>query len=211
MNTKAMVAEFVGTFTLVFIGAGVVAQNGGLVAAALAHGLVLMAFVYAIGSISGAHVNPAVTFGALLAGEMTATDAVAWWVAQILGGVAGAGALAYVLGGTESNLGATQLAEGVSVSRGLVLEGILTFFLVTMVLNTAVAGRGGNGAGAAIGLTLAFAILMGGPLTGASLNPARTLGPAVLTGGLDQFWVYLVGTFAGAAVAAGLYKGVLAD
>ena len=124
----------------------------------------------------------------------------------------------YVLGGTATGLGVTALAEGLKVGgttisitsgMGVVIEAILTFFLVNAVLNAAVSGKAGDLAGLAIGVTLVFAILMGGPLTGASLNPARSLGPAMATGNFTNLWVYFAGPFLGAAVAAVLYRGVL--
>ena len=124
----------------------------------------------------------------------------------------GAGAVAVgvggLLGGFTDSLGATLPAPGVSHGQTLVLEAILTFMLVTAILNTAVSGKGGDLAPFAIGLTLIFCILMGGPLTGASLNPARTLGPGLFTNTLNVFWVYLAGTFLGAALAGGLYRGM---
>jgi aquaporin Z len=208
--TSAIVAELVGTFALVFIGAGAVALGaGGLVGVALAHGLVLAAFAYAFGHISGTHINPAVTLGIWAAGKIDGRRALSHVVFQLVGGVLGALTLRWVLGGPQSGLGTTTLAATVSPAIGLVVEAILTFFLVTVVLNTAVAGRGGDLAGLAIGLTLAFCILMGGPLTGASLNPARTLGPAVATGNFADLWVYMVGPCLGGLGAAGLYRGVL--
>jgi aquaporin Z len=130
---------------------------------------------------------------------------------QVLGGIAGAFVLSLVLGGTDSGLGATLLAPGISPLEGLVLELILTFFLVNTVYNTAVSGKAGNLAPLAIGMTLAFSILMGGPLTGASLNPARTLGPAIASGQYTDIWVYLVGTPLGGALAAILYNSVLKE
>jgi aquaporin Z len=224
METKlssALIAELIGTFALVFIGAGAGALGiGGLVGVAFAHGLVLACFVYAYGHVSGTHVNPAVTLGVLLAGKIAAGRAVAYWIAQMIGGALAGYALAWCLGGTETGLGATVLAEGlqaggatidVTPAMGVVIELILTFFLVNAVLNTAVSGKAGDFAGLAIGLTLTFAILMGGPLTGASLNPARTFGPALATGNWADFWVYLVGPLAGGAVAALLYRGVLEE
>ena len=117
--------------------------------------------------------------------------------------------LRFVLGGADSGLGATTLAEGVSPIRGLVLEIILTFFLVNTIFNAAVSGKAGNLAGLAIGLTLVFCILMGGPLTGASLNPARTLGPALVSGNAAHLWLYFVGPIIGGLLAALLYRGVL--
>jgi len=143
---------------------------------------------------------------------------VSYWVFQLLGGIAAGFALRYSLGGVVGGLGATTLAgnlvvgaERVTVTpaMGLFVEGVLTFFLVNAVLHCAVGGKAGNLAGLAIGLTLAFSILMGGPLTGASLNPARTLGPAVASDNFADLWVYFAGPLAGGAVAAVLYRKVL--
>lgn len=210
MDTKALVAEFIGTFTLIFIGAGAGALGvGGLVGVALAHGLVVLGFAYAYGHISGTHINPAVTFGMLIGGQIDVATAVGYWVVQLLGGIVGGFALSFVLGGADTGLGATVLADGVSPLQGLVLEALLTFFLVNAIFNTAVSGKAGNLAPVAIGLTLVFAILMGGPLTGASLNPARTLGPALASGNFADLWLYLVGPLAGGAAAALLYTTFL--
>ncbi|MCA9900564.1 MAG: aquaporin [Ardenticatenaceae bacterium] len=210
MNTKALVAEFIGTFTLIFIGAGAGAIGaGGLVGVALAHGLVVLGFAYAYGHISGTHINPAVTFGMLVGKQIDVATAVGYWVVQFLGGIVGAFVLSFVLGGADSGLGATVLASGVSPVQGIVVEIILTFFLVNAIFNTAVSGKAGNLAPVAIGLTLAFSILMGGPLTGASLNPARTLGPAIASGNFADIWLYFVGPLVGAAAAALLYTGLL--
>jgi aquaporin Z len=219
--STALVAELIGTFALVFIGAGAAALGiGGLVGVAFAHGLVLACFAYAYGHVSGTHVNPAVTLGVWLAGKIAAGRAAAYFVTQLIGGALAGYALAWCLGGTETGLGATVLAEGlqaggavidVTPAMGVVIELILTFFLVNTVLNAGVSGKATHSAGLAIGLTLTFAILMGGPLTGASLNPARTLGPALATGNWADFWVYLVGPLAGGAVAALLYRGVLEE
>jgi aquaporin Z len=126
-----------------------------------------------------------------------------------LGGIAGAYVLRFVLGGAGSGLGATVLAGSVSPTQGVVVEAVLTFLLVNTIYNTAVSGKAGNQAPMAIGLTLAFCILMGGPLTGASLNPARTLGPAIVTGNYADLWVYLVGPVIGGLAATVLYDRVL--
>ena len=210
MNRKALISEFIGTFALIFIGAGaVVTTNGNIVAVALAHGLVIVVFAYAYGHHSGTHINPAVTFGMLVAGEINSGTALRYWLVQFMGGILGAIVLSFALGDAGSDLGATVLGPNVSVIQGLIIEAILTFFLVNTIMNTAVSGKAGSMAGLAIGVTLAFCILMGGPLTGASLNPARTLGPALVTGNLAQFWVYLAGTLLGAAAAALLYRGLL--
>jgi MIP family channel proteins len=203
MNSKSFVVELIGTFTLIFIGAGAAAiGTGGLVGVALAHGLVLMTMVYVIGPISGAHINPAVTLAIFAAGKMNFKDTVSYWIAQFAGGALGAGALYWVFGGVDNGLGATVLADGVLPFQGLFIEMVLTFLLVNAVLQAAVKGSAGQFAGLAIGGTLALAILMGGPLTGASLNPARTFGPALFTGTLNQFWIYLVGTGVGGLLAA---------
>jgi aquaporin Z len=214
----ALVAEFIGTFALVFVGAGAGALwIGGLVGVAFAHGLVIVGFAYAYGHLSGTHINPAVTIGVWLAGRLKAGRALAYVLVQLAGGALAGYALAYVLGGTETGLGATTLARGlqaggatidVTPAVGVAVEAILTFFLVNAVLNAAVSGKAGDLAGLAIGLTLTFCILVGGPLTGASLNPARTLGPALATGDFADFWVYLAGPIGGGAVAALLYRGV---
>ncbi len=215
MNTRNLVAEFIGTFALIFIGAGSVVINpGNLVAVALAFGSVVVGFIYAYGHISGTHINPAVTLGLLIAGEIEFTAAIGYWIVQFAGGILGA----YVLKGVlpiNGDLGVTILATNVTPINGLIVEIVLTFFLVNTIFNTAVSGKAGNFAGLAIGLTLVFCILMGGPLTRASLNPARTLGPAIAAGAehaqWGNIWLYFVGPFIGAVLAALLYIGVLKD
>ncbi|HET9211022.1 MAG TPA: aquaporin [Thermoanaerobaculia bacterium] len=218
--STSLLAEFIGTFALIFIGAGAVALNSGLVAIAFAHGLVVLGFAYAYGHISGAHVNPAVTLGVWAAGKIDAARAGSYIVFQIVGGIVGALALRWVLGGTGTGLGLTQLAQDLSVRDttvsitplvGMVLEAILTFFLANAVMNAGISGKATIPGGLAIGLTLTFAILMGGPLTGASLNPARSIGPAVATGNFNDLWVYLVGPALGGIVAGVLYKTVFEE
>lgn len=212
MSRKALVAEFLGTFALIFIGAGAGALNlGGLVGVALAHGLVVVGFVYAYGHLSGSHLNPAVTLGFWVAGQIDAAKAVAYAAIQCLGGILGALTLSFVLGENAGTLGATTLGRGTTWEQGLVIEVLLTFFLVNAIFNTAVGGKAGSLAGFAIGATLVACILMGGPLTGASFNPARTLGPAVATSQFDALWIYLVGPPVGATLAALLYRFVLKD
>lgn len=216
---RALIAELIGTFALVFVGAGAGALGlGGLVGVALAHGLVLVAFVYNYGHVSGTHINPAVTLAVWASGKMSATRAAAYIVAQLLGGLVAACLLALALGGTETGLGATLLAGDLQVGShtitvtagaGVIVEALLTFLLATTVLQAAVAGRGGELAGVAIGVVLAACILMGGPLTGASLNPARTLGPAVATGNFADLWVYFVGPGLGALLAAVVFRGAV--
>ena len=207
MDNKKFVVELIGTFALIFIGAGAVAIGvGGSVGVALAHGLVVATLVYAHGPISGSHINPAVTLAVVIAGKMNIKEAVPYWIAQFAGGALGATALYFIFGNADNGLGATVLAEGVGPLQGFVLEMILTFFLANAVLQGTIKGNAGNFAGFAIGMTYTLAILMGGPITGASLNPARTFGPALFTGTMNQFWIYLIGTGAGATLAALFYK-----
>jgi len=213
MNPKALTTEFIGTFALIFIGAGAAAISGSLVATALAHGFVVLGFAYAYGHISGTHINPAVTIGLLVGRQIDLGTAVGYIMAQLAGGVAGAGTLAFVLGEKAGSLGATVPAEGVSTAQTFVLELLLTFFLVNVIYNTAVSGKAGNLAPIAIGLTLVFCILMGGPLTGASLNPARSLGPALFGDAptaMSSLWIYLVACPLGGILAALVY-GFLKD
>jgi MIP family channel proteins len=214
-----LTAEFIGTFALIFIGAGAAALGlGGVVGVAFAHGLVVATFASSYGPISGLHVNPAVTVSVLVAKHISPRDAGLYIVVQVLGGIVGALLLRFVLGGVETGLGATVLAQNLRIDdtsisvtplAGLVVEIILTFFLANAALNTAIAKRGGDVAPLAIGLTLTFCILMGGPLTGASLNPARTIGPAIAAGIFSDIWLYIVGPVAGGLLAAVLYNAKL--
>src|ERR1700740_1198520 len=216
-----LLAEFIGTFAFVFIGAGTAAVVGdglglpGIVAIALAHGLAITAFVAAYGSVSGGHMNPAVTVGVLAAGAIDVVTAVGYVLSQLVGGIAGALLLRSVLGGTATGLGTPALAHdlvlgGMSLTitpaSGFVIEAVLAFFLVTVVLSTAVAGRAGNLAPLAIGITLTFNILMGGALTGAPFNPARGPGPMIATGRWDDMWLYLLAPTVGAIVRAPVHK-----
>lgn len=179
MNNKALLAEGIGTAALIFVGAGAGALGvGGLVGVALAHGLVVTVFAYAYGPISGSHINPAVTLAIALSGKLSWGQAVRYWIAQFAGAALGAAGLVFIFGGTGNGFGATVPAASVSVIQAITLEAILTFLLVNTILHTAVKKEGTPFAGLAIGLTLVAAILMGGPLAGASLNPARSFGPA---------------------------------
>ena len=209
MTSRAALAELIGTFTLVFIGAGAGALAGstgiGILGVALAHGIALMVIVYAWGSISGAHVNPAVTFGLALTGRLPWMKALWYWAAQFIGAALAAYLLRFLIGSVGS-LGMTVPAGSVSAVQAIVVEAVLTFFLVTAVYGSAVAGRNGNAAGLAIGFVLAMDILMGGSLTGASMNPARSFGPALALAEFGDFWIYLVGPAVGAAVAALVYE-----
>jgi len=208
-NWKVFLAEFIGTFALVFVGAAAGMYNVGLLGVALAHGLTLAVFVYAYGHISGAHINPAVTLGLAANGNIKWVEAVVYWVAQFLGAVAAAFLLRTVVTLISPEAFAAAATNGVLNTDefrfyALGVEALLTFFLVNTVLHTGMADKANPGAGLAIGATLAIAILAGGPLTGASLNPARTFGPAVFLGTWNQpntYLIYFVGPFIGAIVA----------
>ena len=209
MNARALTAEFVGTFTLIFIGAGAATISGSLVAVAFAHGLVVLGLAYAYGYISGTHINPAVTIGLLVGGQIEIGAALGYIVAQLAGGVAGAAALAFALGDKAGALGATVPAEGIGTGQTFFIEAFLTFLLVNTIYHTAVSGKAGNLAPIAIGLTLTFCILMGGPLTGASLNPARSLGPALFSNApiaMSSLWIYFLACPLGGILAALLYR-----
>ena len=221
--TAKLLAEFIGTFSFVFIGAGTAAVVGdgvglpGIAAIALAHGFTIMAFAFAYGSVSGGHMNPAVTVGVLAAGAMSAGEAIGYIVSQLIGGVAGALLLRTVLGGAATGLGMPALAHNLALGvttltvtpwAGFVIEAVLAFFLVTVVLSTAVAGRAGNLAPLAIGVTVIFNIIMGGALTGAAFNPALVLGPMIATGNFSNAWLYVSAPIAGALVAALVHVGL---
>lgn len=213
-NLRVFVAEFIGTFALVFIGAGAgVVGISGLLGVALAHGFVVAVFVYAYGPISGSHLNPAVTFGMALNNTIKWADAIYYWIAQFLGAILAAYLLTMIvesvnLGGIDGGATVGTLTEPAPyVALGV--EILLTFFLVNTILHTDVAGNGGPLAGLAIGFTLVFAILAGGPMTGGSLNPARTFGPALFTGSFTNpmtYLIYFAGPLIGAALAVGVFR-----
>ncbi len=203
---KSSLAELLGTFTLVFIGAFAVASGQGVVVAALAHGLTLTALIYTYGAISGAHVNPAVTLGLLIGGRIDTLKAVFYWIAQFVGGILAA-LLVLAIGGSRTALGETTGSLTASAPwLAALFEAVMTFFLVSAVYQGAARGKAGQLAGVGIGFTLAASILAGGIYTGASLNPARTLGPAVVAGNFSYLLPYLVGIFAGGALAGVLHK-----
>ncbi len=209
-------AEFVGTFALVFVGVGSIAaasqiHDSSLVGVALAHGLVIAVMASAVGHISGGHFNPAVTLGFVLARRMNPLLAIVYWAAQFLAAVSGALVLKWVLPGglaDATKLGAPALGAHVSSGAGVVLEAILTFFLVWVIFATAADPRGAfkSIAGLAIGFTITLDILFGGPFTGAAMNPARAFGPQLVNGTWTNCWVWYVGPAVGGAVAALAYE-----
>jgi len=210
---RPALAELIGTFILTFIGAGAIATSNasgiGTLGIALAHGLALMVIIYSLGSISGAHVNPAVTISLALTGKVEWDRAGVYLVAQLIGATAAAGLLAYIVG---SNVGLGETTGSLTATdpfKTMVVEAFLTFFLVTAVYASGVLNRNGNLAGVAIGLVLTMDILMGGALTGASMNPARTIGPAIVTGNFGYIPWYIIGPIVGGGAAAFLYDRVL--
>ena len=204
------VAEFIGTFALIFVGMGsiVFIQSNLLVGVAFATGLTIAVMASAVGHISGGHFNPAVTFAFLLTRRIVPSLAVVYVLAQLAGGVLGALALR-ALFPSEANLdaGVPVVNETINAGQGVAIEALLTFFLVWVIFATAVDPGGAfkSIAGLAIGLTITFDILAAGPLTGAAMNPARSLGPELVQGIWDDWWVYLVGPAIGAAVAGLAY------
>ncbi|MCA9878060.1 MAG: MIP family channel protein [Thermomicrobiales bacterium] len=217
---KAAVAEFLGPFALVVAGVGTIiaTQNlgdgGNLVAVGLAHGLAIGLMVAAMGAISGGHFNPAVTISFLATGNVAPVRAGVYIVAQLLGGIAGAGVLTLIfpalgeLGRNNAgvNLGVPALGPDITPLGGTLLEAIMTFFLVLVIFGTAVDSRGPKAiAPLAIGLTIAMDIFFGGRLTGAAMNPARAFGPEVIQQDFTGFWIYWVGPVVGGLVAAFLY------
>lgn len=207
-NSKVFIAEFVGTFALVFIGMAAGIVQAGLVGVALAHGLTLAVFAYAYGHISGTHVNPAVTFGLALNGTVKWGQAVFYWIAQFAGAILAAFLLKVAVESLGADISGGATLGALTDSQpimAMVFEAILTFFLMNTILNTAVSGKGGALSGWAIGTTLMIAILAGGPFTGASLNPARTFGPAIFSQpsilNIYTYIIYFFGPLIGSTLA----------
>lgn len=214
---KAALAELVGTFTLIYVGAGAILADAltggkvGLAGIALAHGLAIATMVSAAGHLSGGHFNPAVTAAFALTGRLRVAAAAAYVVAQLLG----AALAAFFLDGafpeavrSAARLGTPLLAEGVSPGTGIVVEAVLTFFLVFVIFGTAVDSRGPRVGGLFIGLVIAMDILAGGALTGAAMNPARAFGPALFANAWTAHYVYWIGPVLGGLVAGWVYHSV---
>ncbi len=218
-----LTAEAVGTFLFFFVGAGAVvlldyptpgAGGGGLVGVALAHGLALGVLVSALGAVSGGHFNPAVTFGVWIAGRIGGTRAITYVAAQLVGALIAGLTLRAIFADAvwqPSSIGTPALGPGIGVAAGIAVEAVLTMVLLFAVFGTAIDPRAPKIGGLAIGLAVAADVLMGGPLTGAAMNPARWFGPALASGHLDNWFVWIVGPLLGAAVAAAIYRGVLAE
>lgn len=218
---KKYLAEIIGTFVLVFFGCGTAcvvgcdAANGcGYILTALAFGLVIVAMAYSIGNVSGCHINPAVSIAMLVAGKMTFKDFVGYVISQFIGAVAGAAALKGVLSlasfeDKTGGLGSNGIAGvGDSIPAALIVEVILTFVFVIAILGVTDKAENGSVAGIVIGLSLVLVHILGIGLTGTSVNPARSFGPALLAGGdaLKNVWIFIVAPLAGGVLAALVYK-----
>lgn len=225
-SMKKYVAEFIGTMALVLIGCGTAmlvgcnaAQGCGYILTALAFGLVIVGMAYCVGNISGCHINPAVSLGVLINGGMSVSDFIGYVISQCLGAFAGTGILALIfnLGEVEDKTGAYG-ANGLAgvngnVTAGIIVEVVLTFIFVLTILGVTSkkAGHGSFG-GVVIGFTLTLVHILGIGLTGTSVNPARSIAPAVVdamtndTGAINDLWVFIVAPLVGAALAAVVYK-----
>jgi aquaporin Z len=224
---KKYFAELIGTMSLVLFGCGAAVISGtgtgnlsglGLLGISLAFGLAVVAMAYAIGGISGCHINPAITIAMFVAGKITAKDTAGYIVAQLIGATVGAGILCVIASGNtnfkmgEWALGSNGWGEGYlgaySATAAFITEAVLTFIFLYVILN--VTSKHGNStmAGLAIGITLVLIHLVAIPITGTSVNPARSFGPAIFSGGkaLSQLWLFIVAPIAGAVAAAILWK-----
>jgi MIP family channel proteins len=219
-TARALIAEFVGAFALIFIGAGSIVTNQwtkgalGLLGIAAAHALVLSIMISALGHVSGGHFNPAVTFGVWIARRISPAIAALYVVAQLVGAAVGGLLLLAVFPSDQwqpVHLGTPALGLGIGSGKAVLVEAILTFFLVFAVFGVAIDPRGSFKAiaGFGIGLVLGFDILVGGPLTGAAMNPARAFGPALASGYWQDQLVYWIGPLIGGAIAAAIYGYLL--
>ncbi|MBO5376691.1 MAG: MIP family channel protein [Bacilli bacterium] len=212
---RKYIAEFVGTFVLVLVACGVaVVTNANIVATSLAFGLVIVAMAYSIGNVSGCHINPAVSFAMLVTKKMSVKDFLGYVVSQVLGAISGAGVLS-ILFESSTALGANGYGAGnyaSNVGIALLIEVILTFIFVLAILGVTSKKENNAVSGIVIGLTLTLVHLLGIPFTGTSVNPARSLGPALFQGGdaLSQVWVFIVAPLVGAFLAGMFYRFVIA-
>jgi aquaporin Z len=214
-HARALMAEVAGTFMFFFVGAGAILAGGDVVAVALAHGLGLSIAVSSFGALSGGHFNPAVTFGLAIAGKHPWSRVPTYWIAQTAGGLLAGFALRYAFefdptALSRTHVGTPGLGPNVTDLAGVVVEAILTIFLLWAVFGTAVSPLAPRIAGFGIGLMVAADILGGGAITGAAMNPARWLGTAVPAGFYDHWFVYFIGPLVGAALAALSYRYIFA-
>ena len=217
-NVSKYVAELLGTGVLVFMGCGSAvflgcAPEGGHLAVALAFGLSIVAMAYVIGGVSGCHINPAVSLAALLDKRIDIKDFAGYVASQVLGAIGGAGLLKLTLVLTKAadltgGLGSNGAAGAGGVGGAIVVEIVLTFVFVLTILGVTADSSKGSVAGIVIGLTLTFVHIVGIPLTGTSVNPARSIGPAIFAGGaaLTDLWIFIIAPLVGAALAAFVYQ-----
>jgi MIP family channel proteins len=209
---KQCVAEFIGTFALIGVGVGAMLSQSQAhldwLGVALAQGLTMAVMVTATGAISGGHLNPAITFGVLVGGHISVKRAIAYWLAQLAGAVAAAYLIIAIASGNGVQIvaaGTPDLADYISQGQGMAIEAALTFFLVFVFYGSAVDPRAPKIGGLAIGLTIVLGLLVGGPLTGGAMNPARTFGPALASGHWNNNLVYWIGPMLGGALAGLIY------
>ena len=228
---KKYIAEFIGTFSLVLFGCGAAVISGvasvdltglGLLGISFAFGLAVVAMAYAIGPISGCHINPAISIAMLSAGKLSVQDTIGYVIAQVLGAIAGAGVLHIIASGKgdfaglgEFGLGSNGWGEGYlgnfSTKAAFITEVVMTFLFLLVIFATTSKQGNPNMAGLAIGITLVLIHLVSIPITGTSVNPARSIGPAIFAGGkaLSQLWLFIVAPIAGGLLASGIWKGLL--
>jgi len=225
---KKYLAEMFGTMVLVLMGCGSAIFNFGVgstaqvLTVAFGFGLSVVAMAYTVGKVSGCHINPAITLGVLLSKRMSAKDAGMYMLFQVIGAIIGSAILFAIVssidtssasyiaqnGSFATTTGSNGLQPGVSLTGGLIAEIVFTFVFVLVVLGTTSKGGAGNFAGLAIGLSLVLVHIVCIPLTGTSVNPARSIGPAIFQGGeaLSQLWIFIVGPFVGAVIASLVWK-----
>lgn len=218
---KKYTAEFIGTFVLTFVGCGAAAISGGIggvlgvLGIAFAFGFSIVAMAYSIGNISGCHINPAVSLAMFLSKKLSAKDFCGYVVAQVLGGIAAGGLLSVInsmcnpaLTGLGTNGFDAASSVGLNMTGAIIIEVVLTLIFILAILGVTSKEQFGSVAGIVIGLTLAFVHIIGIPLTGTSVNPARSLGPAIFAGGeaLSQVWVFIVAPLIGAAIAVCIWQ-----
>jgi len=223
---KKYTAEFIGTFVLTFVGCGAAAISGGIdgvlmiLGIAMAFGLSIVAMAYSIGNISGCHINPAVSLAMFISKKLSAKDFCGYVVAQVLGGIAAAGLLKTinsmcnpVITGLGTNGFDTASYVGLNMTGSIIVEIVLTLIFILAILGVTSTDKFASVAGIVIGLTLAFVHIIGIPLTGTSVNPARSLGPAIFAGGeaLSQVWVFIVAPLVGAIIAVAIWKFLSSD
>ena len=222
---KKYLAELIGTFTLVLFGVGTAVITGGatgmvgIVCIAFAFGLALVCAAYGIGPISGCHINPAVSFGAWIAGRLSIVDMIGYWVGQCIGAILGAGAVSLIASGIAGgyNVAVSGLGQngwgagyggGYNLTSAFLYESLATFLFLMVILGSTQKAAPGGFAGLVIGLTLVAIHLLGIHITGTSVNPARSLGPALFVGGqaIQQLWLFWAAPLLGAAVAGLLFR-----